>query len=379
MYPVLFTIPGLNRDVPGYGAALMVGFLLAILWAARRAERSGGNPDIILNSGFLAIFGGIVGCRLMYVVHYWYEFSGRGGPLEIALAIIDITSGGMEYYGGFILATLLVVGYLVLWRHSLRWYMDIVAPSAALGLAIGRIGCFLNGCCYGGACDLPWALQFPFGSPPQMAQWEGREPGAGVRRELLVIREVGIPIQVTRESLAASDEQIAAAEAAEKSAREAAAQASGKDAVEAKRRLARAEVQYGDLRTQMQRYQLSAAELRQIAAEHRSLPVHPTQLYSTITAGLVALLLNSFYYRRWRDGQVICLLLVIEPVTRVLLEMIRADNPVDIVVGLTISQKIAAGLVALGIAGFLVLQRMPARSPRARLWEPDENAAAARS
>ena len=120
----------------------------------------------------------------------------------------------------------------------------------------------------------------------------------------------------------------------------------------------------------LQKYDLTFAELRGLAESHRSLPVHPTQLYSVVTALLIALLLNALYWRRTRDGQVICTLLLIEPVSRWLLEVIRADNPVDTIGMFTISQFLAVCMTLLGLIGLLVLQRMAPRSRRAVPWEP---------
>jgi phosphatidylglycerol:prolipoprotein diacylglycerol transferase len=387
MYPTIFTIPWINRPIPGYGLMLMIAFLLAIIWATRRAMRSGANPDVILNCGFIALIAGVVGCRAMYVWHYWDQFAGRPHWLDVAWSIIDISRGGMEYYGGFILATVCVVGYLVLWKHSLRWYLDIIAPSAALGLAIGRIGCFLNGCCYGGVCSLPWAVSFPFSSPAAIEHWKARLPGAELPQELLVFGDNGLVAPVFRESMAASDAQIARAEQREAALRsqweEVRRRLAAAGAEAEKQRLAREEAllrvrlesaarELGDVRAQMDKYHLTALKLRALAAGHRSLPVHPTQLYSTVAAGLLAALLNAVYWRRTRDGQVICLLLMIEPPTRWVLELIRTDNPVDTAWFFTISQFLAMLLTAAGVVGWLVLRRMPARSPRAVLWEPPE-------
>ncbi len=349
MMPVVFKIPGIGLELPGYGVALMIGFLLSIMWAARRAERSGANPDVILNCGFIALFGGVIGARVMYVVHYWEQFAG-GTALQVFIQLIDVRKGGLEVYGGFITVVVAVLIYLWGWRHSVRWYLDIIAPSAALGMAIGRVGCFLNGCCFGGVCDLPWAVRFPYGSPARYQQWVDREPGAGLPQELLVFSPKGMypdgsaAYPVSRESLRASDKDIATEPAAG--------------------------TRYVDMRAQMKRYNLSAAEVRALARQYPALPVHPTQLYSAITLGLLAALLSAVYWRRTRDGQVICALLLIEPWTRWLLELVRADNPVDTLGGFTISQFLAICLSAVGLIGFWALHRLPARSPRAERWEP---------
>ena len=127
--------------------------------------------------------------------------------MQTFFRLIDVRKGGLEVYGGFITVVVAVLVYLWAWRHSIRWYLDIVAPSAALGMAIGRIGCFLNGCCFGGVCDLPWAVRFPYGSPAQYEQWLDRDPGAGLPQELLVFSPKGVyadgaaVFPISRESL----------------------------------------------------------------------------------------------------------------------------------------------------------------------------------
>jgi phosphatidylglycerol:prolipoprotein diacylglycerol transferase len=217
-------------------------------------------------------------------------------------------------------------------------------------MAIGRIGCFLNGCCFGGACDLPWAVRFPYGSPAQRQQWQDREPGAGLPQELLVFSPQGIyndgtaVFPVSRESLRASDKEIASEPATGTT--------------------------YYDIRTQMKRYNLTADQIRAVARQHPSLPVHPAQLYSAITLLLLAALLSAVYWRRTRDGQVICTMLLVEPWTRWLLERVRADNPPDTLGGFTISQFLAICLSAIGLLGLIALRFQPPRSPRAKLWQP---------
>jgi phosphatidylglycerol---prolipoprotein diacylglyceryl transferase len=85
------------------------------------------------------------------------------------VAVINLPDGGLVYYGG-IPAGLLAAIWICRKRNlNLLSLGDIVIPSLFLGMAFGRIGCFLNGCCYGDRCDLPWAVQFPMGSVPDMA------------------------------------------------------------------------------------------------------------------------------------------------------------------------------------------------------------------
>jgi len=108
MMPVIWKVPGVGIEIPGYGLMLMMGFMLSIMWAARRAERSGANPDVVLNCGFLALLGGVVGSRAMYVAHYWDQFGYRGSLGQVIFAILDVRKGGLEVYGGFIAVVLLV-------------------------------------------------------------------------------------------------------------------------------------------------------------------------------------------------------------------------------------------------------------------------------
>ena len=385
MKPVVFNIPGIDWPIPGYGLMLMLGLFAAIWWAGRRAERSGANPDVILNCGFIAIIAGVVGCRAMYVIHYWDQFRIYGDPVSIFIAIISINRGGLEFYGGFILTTITVLLWLrYVEKVSLRWYLDIIAPSAALGLAIGRVGCLLNGCCFGATCELPWAVEFPYGSSAMLQQWQAHTPGGGLPAELLYTDELtGIAMPLTREVFFASDEELDHMAEAHRELKTVEDRLTlTQDPVEKQRLTARKTALHDELDddvptyypaiANMEKYRLTAAELREISHHHGSLPVHPTQFYSTITALLIAILLNAVYWRRTRDGQVMCTLLLIEPASRWMLEVIRADNPVDTVGVFTISQFLAVLMTLLGLAGLLALRLLPPRSPRAALWEPPE-------
>ncbi len=384
MMQYIFTIPGINFSIPSYGFMMMVGFLAAIIWAGRRAQRSGADPEVILNCGFVALVGGVVGARAMYVIHYWENFE-RSSVASTIIAILNITQGGLEFYGGFILAMVGVVAYMVLWKHSLRWYIDIIAPSAMLGLAFGRVGCFLNGCCWGGVCDLPWAMEFPMGSPPMVKQWVEMEPRAALPAELIYAHPTGYALPVSRESLRASEAKIAQAATQQEQAERTvagiqrklalAAGTPEKSALERQLRQAslerlRARSNLGDVRSLMKNYGMTFPELKARAAHHHSAPVHPTQLYSVVAALLLALFLDRLYWRRTRDGQVICTLLLVQPIMRYLIEVIRDDNPLD-TMGFTISQALAIALTLVGVGGFLILRALPPRSPRARLFVPE--------
>ena len=392
MAPVLFRIPWINWDVPGYGMALMLGFLASVIWAARRAAKSGGNPDVVLNCAFIALLGGVGGARFMHVVDYWEYFTHYPTPMARLMAILDLRQGGLEVYGGVITAMVLAIFYLAVRRYSVRWYMDILAPSLALGMGLGRIGCFLNGCCWGTVSDVPWAVRFPFGSNAMVEQWYDGEPGMDLPKELIRLPSSGMDLDgraaspIPREVLWMTPADVARVEAVAKRVAELEAQAAvAKTSAERQKILqmrqglgggCRAATlnSFGIVYAAMRTHGLSLSEIQALARKYPSQPVHPAQVYSTIMLVLLALLLNAIYWRRTRDGQVMCVLLLIEPWSRYILELLRADNPID-TLGFTISQKLAIGLSALGLIGLFALSRMSPRSPRAKLWEPQEEAA----
>jgi phosphatidylglycerol---prolipoprotein diacylglyceryl transferase len=157
MHPIAVNWP---FPIHWYGVMVAIGFAAGLWTASRRALRSGIAPEQILDLGPWLILGAIVGARTLYVVSYWHEsFAGKGLG-----EIFAVWNGGLVYYGGLIGATL--ASSLYLWRQKLPFWKvaDAVAPSIALGSMFGRIGCLLNGCCYGRACDLPWAIRFPPGN-----------------------------------------------------------------------------------------------------------------------------------------------------------------------------------------------------------------------
>ena len=181
MRQVLYQIPGTPIKIFGFGVMLCLAFFAAIGLAGRRARKNGIAPEVVYDLALWFLVGGIVGARALYVWEYWGD--GVGSFTEI----FKIWEGGIVFYGGMIGAT---VGSLAFWaikKFPLRPMMDVVAPPVALGLALGRLGCFLNGCCYGDQCELPWAVAFPPGSPPW---WEAAldpsgAPAPGYHADLL--------------------------------------------------------------------------------------------------------------------------------------------------------------------------------------------------
>lgn len=139
---------------------MAIAFIAGLWTASRRGLRSGIPAEKILDIGPWLIVGTIVGARALHVVTYWQdEFAGR--PFWEVFAVWN---GGLVFYGGLIGATIAGVIYARLKQIPVWKLADVLAPSIALGYVFGRIGCLLNGCCFGRACSLPWAISYPPGN-----------------------------------------------------------------------------------------------------------------------------------------------------------------------------------------------------------------------
>ena len=136
--------------VRGYGLMLLVGITSGVGMAMYRARQGGLDPEIILSLAIWLVVCGVVGARLFYVTEYWDESFAGKSPRDTLLEIANIPEGGLVIYGGLIGAAFGFVVFVIKHRLPLLAMADLIAPSMAIGLAFGRIGCFLNGCCYGG-------------------------------------------------------------------------------------------------------------------------------------------------------------------------------------------------------------------------------------
>lgn len=155
MHKVAFEIGGLA--IHWYGVFLALGVLAGVWTAARRCVRDKLPPAVITDLAPWLIGGVIVGARALYVATYWQsQFATQ--PIW---HIFNLRSGGLVFYGGLIGAVVTAYVYLRVKRLPTWKVADALAPSIALGHALGRIGCLMFGCCYGRVCQLPWAIQFP--------------------------------------------------------------------------------------------------------------------------------------------------------------------------------------------------------------------------
>ncbi len=156
MYPILFKIGPL--EVHAYGFFLALAFLVGILLSLRYVKKEGLDPQIVLDLAIYTIIAAIAGSRFFYVIGQWDYF--RSNPLEIFM----VQKGGLVFLGGFFLALAVTVLYASAKKIPLLKLFDALAPGVTLGYSIARIGCFLNGCCFGLPTKLSWGLIFPAGS-----------------------------------------------------------------------------------------------------------------------------------------------------------------------------------------------------------------------
>jgi phosphatidylglycerol:prolipoprotein diacylglycerol transferase len=335
--------------IRGYGVMLLAGIVSGVGLAMYRARKGGLDPEIVLSLAIWLVICGVIGARLFYVVEYWDEkFAGRS-LRETLVEIVNVPQGGLVIYGGFFGAAVGFIAFIRKQRLPLLAMADLATPSFMVGLALGRIGCLLNGCCYGGQTDWPWHVTFPRESPPYMDQAE--------RGELLGFRlesRDDAPVVIGR-----IDANSPAADAGlNVGDRVTAMNGTPIDSLTTARR--QAFTAFGS----QQALTLTLADGRlvnvaPIEPPARSRPVHPTQIYSAVDAGLLAWLLWAYFPFRRRDGECLALMLTIHPVTRFLLEVIRTDEPSVFGTGLSISQNISIVLLACAGGLWWYLSRRP--------------------
>jgi len=419
---ILFVVPAIAEPeglpIRGYGAMMLAAVLASIALAVHRARRRGWDADMIYSLAFWVFVPGIVGARAFYIIEYWSRDFAPAFDAGIAAGIgslLNVTRGGLVVFGSLIGAVVGLVAFALVRRLPLPALCDLVVPSFALGQAIGRIGCLLNGCCFGGECDLPWAVTFPIDSPPYLAQLD-----RGLQFGLLLSAEgsscaagggcicctsaptntpeaggrssrgpgaVGPPGAESDHGAAAASKRAAVADqtagvgraaGADEAAVADRAEESGLPVqwIDADSPLARQGIAVGDRLQAINGRPLptidAAAEVFRFAAVNprplefafagkppvvvepnplpeRSRPVHPAQLYSAIDALLLCLLLLAVEPYLKYDGQLFALGLGLHAVSRFLLEIIRVDESAVFGTGLSISQNISLGMLAVAL------------------------------
>ena len=260
MYQILFRLPGFlpgigGAPIYGYGVMMVVGFFLAMGLAKFLAKHSKLDPEIFANAALIALVAGVVGARLSHVLENLADYTKHDLSFGQNLwNAVNIRSGGLTYYGGFLLAFPALVAYAWFKRVPLPLGMDIIAPCLMVGLGLGRVGCYLNGCCYGAQTNVAWAVQFPYRSDAYFEQLNKGE--ITVPPELL--SDKGVPRSI--------------------------------EDIENDRTIDSAQ----------------RASLVKLAQSQKALPVHPARLYSTITALLIMGVFAGVFHIAARAGAGVC-------------------------------------------------------------------------
>jgi phosphatidylglycerol:prolipoprotein diacylglycerol transferase len=172
MHPYLLRVPlpgGHGFTIASYGFMIVCGFLLCLWLLQRRGRRMGMDPTALFDTAVTILICGIVGARVFYVVQHWASFA------DDPIKIIRLDLGGLAFFGGLIGGVLGLLVSAGLKGIPILPVLDVGASLVPLGHAFGRIGCFLNGCCYGRLAECAWAVRFPkvigrdgeiIGSPP---------------------------------------------------------------------------------------------------------------------------------------------------------------------------------------------------------------------
>jgi phosphatidylglycerol:prolipoprotein diacylglycerol transferase len=375
---IRYLAPGISEEqglpIRGYGVMLVVAVLSGVALGWVRAKRMGVSTEVILSLAFWLFVAGIVGGRMFYVVQNWdqivdggpayAESLEPGDPLptlstritRTVVAMISVNNGGLVVYGALIGGGLSLIAFVYRYRIPGLALADLIAPSVVLGMALGRIGCFLNGCCFGDVCDLPWAVTFPKQNPPHelspaheqqilMGQIYGLTIGADKK---------GAPIiaDIRRDTPAAAAPGLKVTERVERIGAFATPTLD-----EAQRALMQTYKSGGPLELTIDG-NIYRLPMLAGALDH-SLPVHPSQIYSTIDALLLCLFLLAYYPYRRRDGELAALTMILHPISRYLIEIIRNDESPIFGTGLTISQNISLGILFLGVALWIYVSRKP--------------------
>ena len=162
MHPNLLTLPAFDLfgrslgpfTLHTYGFVLAVAFLAGLFVASRQARRSGPDVNLVTDMAIWALIAGLIGAKVLLVAVEWRRYAGT--PREL----LSIFQSGGVFYGG------LLGGMLVAWWYARRYALpgwataDVLAPGVILGQAIGRLGCFAAGCCWGKPASVPWAVTF---------------------------------------------------------------------------------------------------------------------------------------------------------------------------------------------------------------------------
>jgi len=318
MHPELFRIPFTDLTVKSYGLLMVCGFISAIYVIRRLSRDFGEHSEDITTAALYSLIAGIAGARIFYVIHYWHQFSNKG-----LLEIFAVWKGGLELLGGVLLAIFVIVIYLWAKKLPVRRYLDILGVGLMLALCFGRLGCLMNGCCFGKPTTCPVSIQFTYGS---LAYESQIRPDTARHREKPYIE---LPADFF-DTYPDSDYSYLKP--------------------------------YSSLDAQQ--------KLEVTQGPYRCLPVIPTQIYESLSALVGFFLLYRhrskglrlemrygyppFFYR---PGITFSLMFVYYGIVRFFVEFLRDDNPIQFD-GLTVSQNLSIILIVVNLGLILLFAKM---------------------
>ena len=318
MHPKLFEIPFINWPVGTYGPMLVIGFLSAITLIRFLSKRYKTDPQHITNAALYSLIGGVIGSRLFYVIHYFDSYRHN------LFDMFRLWQGGLELLGGVIVAIAVIIIYLIYHKLPLRRYLDILAIGLMFALVFGRIGCFLNGCCYGKPTNLRWGVRFP--------SFDERYEGNTLYPSFIFNSQVKPNLERNRREphFKLPDDYFIN------------------------------EQGYSELKLFDELS--SQQQIEVLEGKYRCLPVHPTQLYSSASAAIICLILFLFWKRAQKyparfltqSGSTFSLMFILYGIMRFNIEYLRDDNPFEyawwaVYKGGTVSQNISIYLMVLGV------------------------------
>jgi phosphatidylglycerol:prolipoprotein diacylglycerol transferase len=301
---------------------MVIGFLMGFFLLGKLGRRISSNPQLITNLALYCLIAGVVGARVFYVVHHFDQLQRPW------VSMFAVWQGGLEFYGGVIFAIPVIVLYSRHHKLPIRRCLDIMAIALMLGLSFGRLGCFLNGCCFGKPAELPWAVRFPYDSFAYFSQINANpERNRSDPQLKLPHDEYSNYVDTKGRSYPKSFEEL----------------------------------------TEEQKFEVTKGN-------YQCLSIHPTQLYSSANAALLSLILYLFWRISQRaarsgntgmlftrPGHTFALAFILYGITRFLIEFVRDDNPYEyawwaLYKGGTVSQNLSIYLVILGVVLLAVFQ-----------------------
>lgn len=160
MHSKLFQIGSL--EIPSYGLALAISFLIGIYFSMYRAKKQAIDPNKIVDLSVIIVISAILGSRFLYVIFHLDEFRGHWlDTINPFQSTGQIGIAGLTMLGGFVAAVVFGLLYLKVKKLPILKIADVIIPAVGIGIFITRIGCYLNGCCWGLPTDSPLGVIFP--------------------------------------------------------------------------------------------------------------------------------------------------------------------------------------------------------------------------